>query len=413
MNPENPAAPVPVSTTPATEPVDPKPVVAEQEPAAADTSAEGPQATEVFPSAPQSTVKAHGLPLAVLATLAFVFALQWAAKFLVPVVLGILLAYTLNPLVAWLERMRIPRALGTSIVMLALLGGAGAAGNSLHTEFMSILERLPEATSKISRAVSKSKGSPPGAVQQMQQAASELEKATNQATGVTPPPKRAPETTPAGIRVRDWIWAGSITAVGFVGGATMVLFLVFFLLLSGDTFKRKLVRLTGPSMASKKITVQILEEINVSIQRYMFMLLVTNVLLAVLMWIALRLIGLENAGGWAVVAGFLHIIPYFGPMIITLVTGITAFMQFESISMAALVGGTSLAIATVIGMFVTTWMTGKIAKMNPAAVFISLLFWGWLWGVWGLLLGVPIIVVVKVIAEHVEDMEPIAELLRE
>jgi predicted PurR-regulated permease PerM len=131
------------------------------------------------------------------------------------------------------------------------------------------------------------------------------------------------------------------------------------------------------------------------------------------MWAALRAIGLENAGGWAVVAGFLHVIPYFGPLMITLVTGVTAFMQFESISMAALVAGTSLTIATLIGMFVTTWMTGKIAKMNPAAVFISLLFWGWLWGVWGLLLGVPIIVVVKVIAEHVEDMEPIAELLRE
>jgi predicted PurR-regulated permease PerM len=372
-----------------------------------------PKAEEVFPAAPHPPVSARGLSLAILATLAVVFALQWAAKFLVPVVLGIFLAYTLNPLVGWLERIRVPRALGTCIVMLAVLGGAVAAGNSLHTEFMSILERLPAATEKVSRALSKAKGVQPGAVQQMQQAATALEKATNQAAGVQPGPKRAPEAAPPAIRISDWIWAGSISAVGFVSGAVMVLFLVFFLLLSGDTFKRKLVHLTGPSMSNKKITVQILEEINTSIQRYMFMLLVTNALLALLMWIVLRAIGLENAGGWAVVAGFLHIIPYFGPMIITLVTGLTAFMQFESISMAALVAGTSLTIATLIGMFVTTWMTGKIAKMNPAAVFIGLLFWGWLWGVWGLLLGVPIIVVVKVIAEHVEDMEPVAELLRE
>jgi predicted PurR-regulated permease PerM len=376
-----------------------------QEPAAA-------QAEEVFPSERHVPVDARGASLAILATLALVFALQWAAEFLVPVVLGIFLAYTLNPLVVWLERIRIPRALGTCIVMLAVLGGAVAAANTLHTEFLSILERLPAATGKVSRALTKAKGSQPGAVQQMQAAAAELEKATNQATGQAPP-KRPAEPAPPAIRVRDWIWAGSISAIGFVSGAVMVLFLVFFLLWSGDAFKRKLVHLTGPSLSSKKITIQILEEINTSIQRYMFMLLVTNVLLALLMWMALRAIGLENAGGWAVVAGFLHIVPYFGPLIITVLTGLTAFMQFESISMAMLVAGTSLTIATLIGMFVTTWMTGKIAQMNPAAVFIGLLFWGWLWGVWGLLLGVPIIVVIKVISEHVEGMQPIAELLAE
>jgi predicted PurR-regulated permease PerM len=73
----------------------------------------------------------------------------------------------------------------------------------------------------------------------------------------------------------------------------------------------------------------------------------------------------------------------------------------------------SLAIATLVGTFITTMMTGRIAKMNPAAVFIGLLFWGWLWGVWGLLLGVPIIVVLKVIAQHIEGLQSLAELLGE
>jgi predicted PurR-regulated permease PerM len=193
--------------------------------------------------------------------------------------------------------------------------------------------------------------------------------------------------------------------------ALMVIFLVFFLLLSGDTFKRKLVKLIGPSLSKKKIAVGILSDINSSIQSYMFMLLVTNSLLALLMWIALRWIGLENAGAWAVAAGLLHIIPYFGPLLIAVATGLTAFMQFGSFSMLLLVAASSLAIATLIGTFVTTWMTGKIAKMNPAAVFIVLLFWGWLWGVWGLLLGIPVIVIVKVIAERVDGMQAIAEML--
>jgi predicted PurR-regulated permease PerM len=198
---------------------------------------------------------------------------------------------------------------------------------------------------------------------------------------------------------------------GFVSQAAMVIFLVFFLLLAGDTFKRKLVKLTGPSLSRKKIAVHILEDINSSIQSYMFMLLVTNALLALLTWLALQAIGLENAGAWAIVAGLLHIMPYFGPLLVTSATGIVAFLQFESLQMVLLVAGASLGIATLVGTFVTTWMTGKIARMNPAAVFVGLLFWGWLWGVWGLLLGVPVIVIIKVVAERIEGMEIVAELL--
>ena len=193
----------------------------------------------------------------------------------------------------------------------------------------------------------------------------------------------------------------------------MVLFLAFFLLVGGDRFKRKLVRLTGPSLSSKKITVQILDDINGSIQKYLFMMLVTNALVGFIVWIAFSWIGLDNAGAWAVTAALLHVVPYLGPGVTAIATGMAAFMQFDSFSMALLVAGASLAIATVIGTFVTTWMTGRIARMNAAAVFISLLFWGWLWGVWGMLLSIPIIVIAKVVAEHVEQLQPVAELLGE
>ena len=156
---------------------------------------------------------------------------------------------------------------------------------------------------------------------------------------------------------------------------------------------------------------KILDDINGSIQKYMFMLLTTNLLVALLTWMAFRWIGLENAGAWAVAAGFLHIVPYLGPAAAAAATGMAAFMQFESISTALLVAGASLAIATVVGTFVTTWMIGRIANMNAAAIFISLLFWGWLWGVWGMLLSIPIIVIVKVLSQHVEQLSPLAELL--
>jgi predicted PurR-regulated permease PerM len=360
-------------------------------------------------------VNARGLALGIIASVVFLYALQWAQKFLIPLVLGIFLAYTLNPLVAGLRRLRIPRMLGVTLIMAVIVGGSVGMAGAVQGEFQSIIEGLPEATQKMSRLIASVNDGKPSAIQKMQAVANELEQAAAGAEARRAARRAAPPPVAAGpgFKIMDWIWAGSMGLLGFMGQATMVLFLVFFLMLSGDTFKRKLVKLTGPSLSRKKVTVHILEDINTSIQNYMFMLLVTNGLLAVLMWIAFRVIGLENAGAWAIVAGFLHIMPYFGPLLITLATGLVALLQFESLQMMALVMGASLAVATLVGTVVTTWMTGKIARMNPAAVFVSLLFWGWLWGVWGLLLGVPVIVILKVVAERVEGLEVVAELLGE
>jgi predicted PurR-regulated permease PerM len=362
---------------------------------------------------PSVEVDARGVALCVIAVVAFLYALQWSQKFLIPVVFSIFISYTLNPVVLWFERMRLPRLFGATLVMLVLTLGAAAAANTLRAEFQSIIDGLPTAAHKISTAVTRAQLGKKSAIQQMQEAAAEIEKATSQAAGTKPPPRAEAAPEAPKLRVGDWLWAGWLGAAAFVGETTMVLFLVFFLLLSGDTFKRKLVKLTGPTLTQKKITVHILDDINSSIQNYMFMLLVTNMLLAVLMWGALRWVGLENAGAWAVAAGLVHLVPYFGPLLITIATGVAAFLQFGNASTAFLVAGMSLGIATLVGTFVTTWMTGRIARMNPAAVFMSLLFWGWLWGVWGLLLGVPIIVVMKVIAQHVEGLQSVAELLGE
>ncbi|MFA9218260.1 MAG: AI-2E family transporter [Sphingomonadaceae bacterium] len=358
-------------------------------------------------------VNARGLALAVLATVAFVFALREARDFLVPLLLGILISYTLNPLVYWLERRRIWRPIGATLITVAILGGAVVTLDRVQGEFQSIVEELPTASHKLARLLGNAFEHGPSTLQQIQAAATEIEQATAGDGNRRSRSKPATAEARPGIKVSELLWAGSRGVMGFLSQAVMVIFLVFFLLLSGDTFKRKLVKLTGPSLTRKKITVHLLEDINTSIQNYMFMLLVTNGLLALLMWGALRWIGLENAGAWAIVAGLLHIMPYFGPLLIMVATGVVALLQFESLQMMLLVMGASLGIATVVGTFVTTWMTGRIARMNAAAVFVSLLFWGWLWGVWGLLLGVPVIVIVKVVAERIEGMEVVAELLGE
>lgn len=359
-------------------------------------------------------VSAGSLALAILATVAFLFALQWAKNFFIPLVFSVLISYTLTPVVHWLERIRIPRIIAVSLIMATLLCGAAVVANSLRADLQSLLVSLPDATQKIARAISRTEAGQPSTMQQMQTAATEIENAASD----TPSPHTGSRKGPLSVvverpafKVQEWLLAESMAAAGVVGQGTMVLFLIFFMLLSGDSFKRKLVRITGPALSSKKITVQILDAINDSIQRYMFMLLLTNMLLSLVLWGLFRWIGLDNAGAWAVAAGCLHIIPYFGPIIIAGATGLIAFMQFGTLAKMFLVSGSSLLVAMLVGTFITTWMTGRIAKMNAAAVFIALLFFGWLWGVWGMLLGAPIIVLVRVVAEHVDGLGAVAELL--
>ena len=360
-------------------------------------------------------VDARGAALSTLAVIATIFALQWAQTFVVSLLLGIVFAYTLNPLVVGLERARIPRAAATLVVMLGIVGALVFGVYSLRDQVQSIVEQLPAAASRLSAGMARLSTSQRDTMQKVQNAAATMEKATAQATG-TPPPKQAATHVvidPPGFKVGDALWVGSKGAVGAAGQMAMVSFLTFFLLLGGDMFKRKLVRLTGPSLSNKKITVQILDDINDSIQKYLFMMLLTNALVGLLAWAAFAWIGLDNAGAWAVAAGLLHVVPYLGPGVTAIAAGMVAFMQFDSVPMALLVAGTSLGIATLVGTFVTTWMTGRIARMNSAAVFIALLFWGWLWGIWGMLLSIPIVVIVKVVSQHVEQLQPVAELLGE
>jgi len=359
----------------------------------------------VIPPSPRN------LALYIIATTALLYVLDWAEALIISLLLGILLAYTLDPLVAWLGKIRVPRALGATAVMILVVWGILFGAYSLSGQIQSIISQMPEAASKLSAGLLRMHKDTLGNIEKMQKAATTVEKATNKVTGA--PAKRTTHVVidPAPFQLSTFLWSGSRGALAFLGQAMMVIFLAYFLLLSGDTFKRKMVRLAGPSLSSKKVTVNILDDINHSIQMYMFMLLVTNALVGLLTWGALSWFGVENAGAWAVAAALLHLIPYFGPMVTAIVTGMAAFLQFDSLIVAGAVGGVSLGIATFIGIFVTTWLTGRIARMNAPAVFVSLLFWTWLWGIWGMLLSIPIIVIIKVISERVEELHPIAELL--
>ena len=256
-------------------------------------------------------------------------------------------------------------------------------------------------------------GKSDSALETVQKAASQLEQAA-QESGASASSTRGTMhvvVEPSHFNVKDYLWLGTMGLLTLMGQTTVVVFLTYFLMISGDTFRRKLVKLAGPRLSSKKITLQALNEVTGQIQRYLQVQLLTSALVGVLTWLALLAIRLDNAAVWGIVAGVLNLVPYVGSMIMATASALVGFLQFGSLNMAMAVGGVSLLIHTLVGNLLTPWMTGRASRMSPVAVFVGLLAWGWLWGVWGLLLGIPILMIVKAICDRVDDLKPIGEFL--
>jgi predicted PurR-regulated permease PerM len=359
-------------------------------------------------------VDVRSVSMAVLAVLASVFTLRWAAAVFIPLMLSLLLSYALAPLVDRLEGWRVPRWIGAAVILFGLGGAFGWTGYSLSGSASELLDALPVAAQKLRQAVrSSNRQADTGALDTVQKAAAQLEQAAEENSAKVAARKgvaRVVIERPA-FNVRDYLWSGTIGLIGAVGQLTLVAFLTYFALGSGDTFRRKLVKMTGPSLQKKKITVTVLDDITRHIERYLLVQIFTSALVGVATGLAFWAIGVENAAVWGITAAVTNLIPYIGSVIVMAAAGLVAFLQFSSIQMALLVGGSSLLIHTLVGNLLVPWLTSRTSRMNPVAVFVGVIFWGWLWGIWGLLLGIPIMMVVKTICERVEDLQLIGELL--
>ena len=365
-------------------------------------------------SALQMPVDVRSFSLAVLAVLAVVFVLNWASAIFIPLMLGAMISYALAPFVKQLHKWRIPRAIGAAVLLLGILGGAGSLVYSLSDEASKLIETLPDAVHKFRVARLKERGTSEGTMENMQKAATQLEQAASETGAPAPDAPRGVtrvQIEKPKLNVKDYFWMGTKGAVALAGQSVLVLFLAYFMLASGDTFRRKLVTISGPTLSKKKITLRMLDKIAEQIQRYLLVQIFTGILVGVATWLAFLWIGLENAAVWGIAAGVLKTLPYLGPAVVCAGTALVAFLQFGTIDMVLLVSGTSLIITSLEGYLLTPWLTSRASRMSPVVVFVSVLFWGWLWGVWGLLLGVPIMMIIKAICDHVEDLKPIGELL--
>lgn len=345
--------------------------------------------------------------------------LRFAQDLFIPIALAVLVAYALNPLVSGLVWLRIPRAIGAAVVIIGMVAVVGGGIFALRRQAVAALETLPVAAQRVRQKIEELRQKGPSATSAMsklQEAAKEIEKTAAEATGPKPPFTRGVtrvQIEEPTFRANDYLLSGSMGMLTIFGQAAMVCFLVFFLLASGDLFKRKLVRVIGTKLSHKRVTLETINEVNSGIERFLLIQAATGVLVGACTSLFLWFYGVHQPGIWGVAAGILNSVPYFGAILVTLGLALIAFLQFGSILDVIYVASATFAISSLEGLLLTPFLMGKAARINGVAMFLSLLFWSWLWGVIGMIVAVPMMMVVKSVCDRIESLQPFGELLGE
>jgi predicted PurR-regulated permease PerM len=373
----------------------------------------------------QPAIEVSSLTLNVLTVVIIILVLQYAQSVLIPIVLGVLISYSLAPVVGALHKARVPRGVGAALAVMLLVGGLGLGIYTLSGQAMAIVSAVPPAAQRIRERLRTTRYDQGGALQKVQQAATEIDRAAQEASAPSAAEQEAAKRAKAQtdvqkvevvqptFRASDFLWSGGLGLLGFAGQFVLVLFLVYFFLVTGDLYKRKVVKIAGPTLSDKKITVKILDDINLQIASFMRVQLLTSAVVGIATMAALWYLGLNQWIVWGLAAGIFNSIPYLGPVLVSGGLTIVAFMQFDNVPRTLLVCGVAFLITSLEGFLLTPALMGRAARMNPVAVFVGLLFWSWIWGVWGAVLAVPMLMMIKAVCDHIEELQPVGELLGE
>ena len=403
------------TSVPVAAPIPPTEALIES-PTARDTAHVAPAVTTVADATPQlAPVLINKFPYVaiwILATLSLVAALQFSYALTVPLISAILLHYALGKPVNWLEHAGVPRSIGAALVMCAALAVAGSLFYGLWGQAENLLESLPRSTKRISDDFKKMRQAPGGTLRKVGEAAAAVTDMVNGEAATAKPKTASTATTTAAPEVvNTYLIKGSVSALGSLATAAGIILLAYFLLTAGDHFRRRIVKAAGKRLADRRITVETLDGINQAIQRYLGMLVVTNVILGILTSIVLFMLGVENAAAWGLMAALFHTIPYFGPLAIAFGVLVSSFEQIGTLSGSVTAALSTLVVAAIVGTFAQSWMASRIARMNSTATFVALLFFGWLWGTAGLFLAIPIAVICKVIVDKLPGTTVISDLM--
>jgi predicted PurR-regulated permease PerM len=347
--------------------------------------------------------------LTLIALILGLFAIRAGAAFFIPLLLSLFLNYALSPVVSRLTSWGVPRALGAALVILAFSAAIAGALYRVGSDAGDVIQEIPSAVQRLRIALTNAQQDHTGTLEHVQRTASELQKLAEAASPAPVRPK-APAAGP-GVDISSMLLIGTSNVAIALGQLGSALFLAFFLLSAGDLFRRKFLRAVGGDFSRRRTTLRILDNVDRQNQRYFAIVLLINVAVGLVIGAGFYAIGLERPAVWGIAAAVLHTIPYVGAAMLAGAAALVAYGQFGTLQMALLAATIPIVAAVILGIFVQTWLMGRAARMNTPAVFVSLLFWGMLWGGWGLLLAVPIMVAIKTLCDHVERLKPYGDIL--
>lgn len=333
-----------------------------------------------------------------LFVLAAITALRLGSSLVLPIVWSALLALLLAPPVNWLVKRRLPAVLAAALVMLALVGAAGTAATLLAGPAATWLERAPNTLKQAERKLRRL--SKP--IEQLQQTAEQVESVAQGSNGQG---RNQATTAPAGGLFATL----SGTTIALAGSLVTVLFLSFFLLSMGPRFREKLKSILPATQHDEVIDA--IGEMQQQMSRYLSLSTAINVGVGLLTWGAMYLLGMPNPALWGGVAAVLNFIPYLGALVTIAVIFLAGLVSFDTTGPAFAAAGAFLVINIIEANIITPLLMGRRLPLNPVAIFGGLLFWGWLWGITGAILAVPLMACAKVMADRVPQLNAVGEML--
>jgi predicted PurR-regulated permease PerM len=376
------------------------------------------------PTAPRATTSTR-----VIAMLAVIAGLWWGQRFLIPLTAGLMLVMLVMPLSVCLTRWLRSAVLATILTLTVVMGTLAAGAMAFGGQLVRVAERAPEMISMVAQQLAEREPGADSVLTRARDALQELDRAADRVMAVKPPrPSRravaaaaaasgaTPNnniTTGATVALRETAVTGSSALIHFASYLSIIFFIAFFVLIGGRPLTERFLGLWSQHPQAFARAQSALLESARQIRIYAGVLLVTNTLIGLSVWIVFSLTGLPDAAGWGVTAAVLHVVPYLGMALLTGLGSAEAFLAHETVGAALGMAAFLITMSTLIGTVIAAWLQGRAARMNPAAVFIGLVFWGALWGVWGLFLGPALVVLLKVVAEHSPAGGPLAKLMQD
>ena len=334
-----------------------------------------------------------------LLAIALVFLMKEAQPLFAPLVIAVLLTFVLSPLVRWLQRRGVPEVAGAALVVAALLASVVPLAAALAEPAASWWQRAPETAERVLRQIDRVRAAVPGL---STQTAPPPPAPRRPGAATTAPATATPPLAPAPDPLRERLASEGVTFTGMVVGrglsfavsATATVILLYFLLASESWLIRRTVAAV-PRQRSRALMLGGVRESQREIARFMGTLGVVNLGVAVAMGLLLQHLGLPNPLLWAVVCGVLNFIPYIGPFIVAGLLLAAGALSFDTSAAMLAPALAFVAVHAVESNLVSPWVVGRRLQLSPLAIFLSVMFWGWLWGIAGAVIAVPMLIALR------------------